>query len=156
MREFIIYTDASGYGIGSVLGQMQTPALPNPSETNEADSAETGDKEVVIAYTSKHLDEREAKRSTTENKCFAIVNAIEVFRPYLYGRSFTVFQHFTPRKETRQPTRSIYVGIPETEISEWTRLEQNIEYCQILIKRIEAETKQEAKRQVRLNEHIEF
>jgi hypothetical protein len=52
---------------------MKTPALHDPSETNEADFAETGDREVVIAYTSKHLNEREAKWSTTEKECFAIV-----------------------------------------------------------------------------------
>jgi hypothetical protein len=63
---------------------------------------------------------------------------------------------FTPRKETRKITKSIHVGIPKTEISEWARLQKNDEYCQMLIKRIEAETKQEAKRQARLNKHIEF
>ena len=68
--------------------------LPDPSETNEADSAETGDQEVVIE--SKHLNEREAKWSKTEKECFAIVHAIEVFRPYLYGRSFTVFTDHRP------------------------------------------------------------
>ncbi len=64
---------------------MQTPALLDLSETGEADSAESGNREVVIAYTSKHLNEREAKRSTTEKECFAIIHAIEVFIPYLYG-----------------------------------------------------------------------
>jgi hypothetical protein len=83
-REFIIYAEASGYGIGAVLAQMQTPALPDPLGTSEVDSAETGDREVVIAaYTSKYLNEREAKRSTTEKECYAIIHEIEVFRPYL-------------------------------------------------------------------------
>jgi hypothetical protein len=47
---------------------MQTPALPDQPETNEADSADTGDREVVTAYTTKHLNEREAKWYTTEKK----------------------------------------------------------------------------------------
>ncbi len=40
-REFLIHPDASGYGVGSVLGQMHT-------ENGE-------EKEVVIAYASRHL-----------------------------------------------------------------------------------------------------
>jgi hypothetical protein len=222
-REFVIYTDASGYGIGAVLAQMQASALPDTSETSEADSSETGDREVVIAYTSKHLSEREAKWSITEKECYAIIHAIEVFRPYLYGRSFTVFTDhrplewlmskpepagrlqrwalkiqeydmkigyrpgkshqnadclchipknlgaipktpnkggiiaavtFTPRKESQAVTGS--VETPDTNISEWAKIQQNDECCQMLIKRIEAETKQEAKRQARYNEHIQF
>ena len=45
---------------------------------------------------------------------------------------------------------------PETESSERARLQRTDEYCQKLIKRIEDETKQEAKRQARCNEHVKF
>jgi hypothetical protein len=224
-REFIIYTDASGYGIGAVLAQMQAPALPDTSETSEANSAETGDGEFVIAYTSKHLSEREAKWSTTEKECYPIIHAIEVFRPYLYGRSFTVFTDhrplewlmskpelagrlqrwalkiqeydmkigyrpgkshqnadclsripknlaaipktpnkggviaavmFTPRKESQTATGFVHVNTPDTNISEWAKLQKNDEYCQMLIKRIDAEIKQEAKRQVRYKEQLQL
>ena len=85
-RAFTIYTDASGYGIGAVLAQMQRP--PHSSEEN--------DREVVIAYSSKHLNDREAKWSTTEKEAFAIIHAINVFKPYLYGRQFTVITDHRP------------------------------------------------------------
>ncbi len=60
-REFIIHTDASGYGIGAVLAQIQGPP-------QSGDQLGSSDQEVVIAYTSKHLDDRQAKWSTTEKK----------------------------------------------------------------------------------------
>ena len=194
---------------------MQTPALPDPLETSEVDSTETCDREVVIAYTYKPLNEREAKWSTTERECYAIIHAIEVFRPYLYGRSFTVFTDlsplewlmskpepagrlqrwalkiqecdikigyrpgkshqnadclsripknlgaipktpigvgviaavtFTQRKDSQQTTGSVHVGIPETKIFEWAKLQRTDEYCQMLIKRI-GQPSQEAKGQ---------
>ena len=66
-REFIVYTDASGYGIGAVLAQIQR----TPQQTNN--SGESRKKEVVIAYSSKHLNGREMKWSTTEKEYFAII-----------------------------------------------------------------------------------
>ena len=57
---------------------------------------------------------------------------------------------FTPRKESQTPTGSVHVGTPDTNISEWAKFKKNDEYCQMLMKRIEAETKQEAKRQASL------
>ena len=83
-REFIIYTDASGFGIGAVLAQIQ-----HSPQTNS-------DEEVVIAYSSKHLNDRQAKWSTTEKEALAIIHAIEVFKPYLYGRKFTVYTDHKP------------------------------------------------------------
>ena len=89
-REFIIYTDASGYGIGAVLAQMQCP--PHSAQTVE----ENDEVEVVIAYSSKHLNDRESKWSTTEKEAYAIIHAIQVFKPYLYGRKFTVITDHKP------------------------------------------------------------
>ena len=89
-REFIVYTDASGYGIGAVLAQIQR----SPQQTNN--SGESREKEVVIAYSSKHLNDRETKWSTTEKECFAIIQAVDIFKPYLYGRKFTVITDHRP------------------------------------------------------------
>ena len=88
-RKFIIYTDASGYGIGAVLAQIQGPP-------HSADQKGSDEEEVVIAYSSKHLDDRQSKWSTTEKEAYAIVHAITVFKPYLYGRKFTVFTDHKP------------------------------------------------------------
>ena len=88
-RDFIVYTDASGYGIGAVLAQMQRPP-------QTADPEGSDDVEVVIAYTSKHLDDRQSKWSTTEKEAYAIVHALDVFKPYLYGTKFTVYTDHKP------------------------------------------------------------
>ena len=70
-QAFILQTDASDYGVGAVLSQLD----------------ELGN-EKVIAYASKALSPREQKYSTTEKEAFAVVFGTAHFRVYLLGRHF--------------------------------------------------------------------
>ena len=77
-KEFQIYTDASNYGIGAVLSQIQ--------EGNE----------VVIAYASKHLSPAEMKYSTIEREALAVIKGIERFRYYLLDEPFLIVSDHRP------------------------------------------------------------
>lgn len=83
-KGYILHTDASEYGVGAVLSQLQ----PDKDSILE--------KEVVIAYTSKHLSETEVRWATIEKELYAIVHAVKVFHSYIYGQEISVLTDHKP------------------------------------------------------------
>lgn len=69
---FRVVTDASKVGLGACLMQDQ------------------GRGWQPIAYASKVNSEAESKYSITELECLAVVWAVKLFRPYVYGRRFEI------------------------------------------------------------------
>ncbi len=77
-KEFLIFTDASNYGIGAVLSQIQDG------------------KEVVIAYSSRHLNAAERNYSAIEREALAIVYGIKRYRHYLQDDKFEIISDHRP------------------------------------------------------------
>ena len=78
-EEFILQVDASNRGLGAILSQRD----------------QNGD-EHPVAYASRKLQPREEKLSTTEKECLSIVWAVELFRYYLFGRTFRLQTDHNP------------------------------------------------------------
>lgn len=77
-RRFVLTTDASNIAVGAVLSQ-----------------GEIG-RDLPIAYISRLLNKAEQNYSTTEKECLAFVYAVSHFRPYLFGREFTLVTDHRP------------------------------------------------------------
>lgn len=75
---FIVTTDASNVGIGGVLSQLK--------DSND----------LPVAYYSRTLNKAEVNYLTTEKELLAIICTIENFRPYLYGKTFTIYTDRRP------------------------------------------------------------
>lgn len=77
-KPFILTTDASNIAIGAVLSQLEEG------------------KERPIAYLSRTLSKAEENYSATAKELLAIYFAAKRFRPYLYGRPFTIYTDHEP------------------------------------------------------------
>ena len=65
--------DASDFAIGAVLGQR------------------IDNKQHVIYYSSKTLNDAQINYTTTEKEFLALMIALEKFHPYLLGSKITIF-----------------------------------------------------------------
>lgn len=74
-NEFILQTDASGTAIGSVLCNKDRRP---------------------IAYASRPLNKAELNYPTIQKELLAVVWSVKHFRPYLYGKSFTILTDHKP------------------------------------------------------------
>ena len=70
--EFTVDCDASSEGLGAVLSQNHDR------------------KECVISYASRTLSKAERRYCATRKEMLPLIWAIRQFRPYLYGKKFTV------------------------------------------------------------------
>ncbi|CAB0031471.1 unnamed protein product [Trichogramma brassicae] len=70
--------DASDFAVGGILSQGK---IGN---------------DLPIAYTSRSLTDAEVNYSTIEKELLGIVNAVQQFRPYLYGRKFQIVTDHKP------------------------------------------------------------
>ena len=80
-RPFQLHTDWSMLGLGAVLTQMDDEG-----------------REFVVAYASRSNNTTEAKYSSYEGECLAVVWAVAHFRCYLFGNPFTIITDQQPLK----------------------------------------------------------
>ena len=71
-KPFILHTDASSYGIGVILSQVQDGV------------------EYAVDYGSRLLKGAEKNYGITEKECLAVVYGVKLYRNYLYGTRFTI------------------------------------------------------------------
>jgi hypothetical protein len=80
--EIKLYTDASRIGLAGILIQV------------------ANDKEVVVAYFSRHTSSVEQKYHSFELETLAIVVSVRRYRQYLLGRTFTIITDCSAVKNT--------------------------------------------------------
>jgi len=102
-KEFIIITDASGKGLGAICSQLDENGHEHP-----------------IQYASRGLKSSEVKYGVSKLECLAVIWAINLFRPYLLGKHFTIItDHSALRGLLKTPNPTGIIARWITVISEY-------------------------------------
>lgn len=94
-KPFTLTTDASNFALGAVLSQGPIG------------------KDRPVAYASRTLSKTEEKYSAIEKELLAIVWAAKHFRPYLFGRRFTLYTDHQPL------TYALNLKTPNSRLVKW-------------------------------------
>jgi hypothetical protein len=108
-KPFILTTDASNKALGAILSQGPIG------------------QDLPVAYASRTLNNVERNYSTTEKELLAIVWGCKQYRPYLYGRKFTIVTDHKPL------TCVFTVKYPSSRLLRW-RLKLEEYYYQVVYK----------------------
>ncbi|CAK1580245.1 unnamed protein product [Parnassius mnemosyne] len=103
-KEFIVDTDVSDIGLGSVLSQRN------------------GDQEIVISYFSKSLSKPERNYCVTRRELLAGVKSLQHFSKYLLGRKFHLRTDHAALKWLLQFKN------PEGQVARWIELLQEYDF----------------------------
>lgn len=78
-KPFLIVCDASQKGLGTILSQLDDEGKEHP-----------------VIYASRGLKNSEQNYGATKLECLALVWSLQIFRPYLLGKKFTVISDHSP------------------------------------------------------------
>ena len=101
---YILDTDASNTGIGAVLSQV------------------VDGQERVLGYASRTLSKTERNYCVTRRELLAVIHFVKHFRPYLYGR------HFTIRTDHSSLLWLINFKEPEGQLARWIEAIEHYDY----------------------------
>lgn len=90
-KPFVLTTDASNFAVGAVLSQVHEG------------------RDHPVAFASRTLNKHEINYSTTEKEALAIMWAVEKFKPYLYGNSFTLVTDHKPLTFIKNSTKNLKI-----------------------------------------------
>ena len=98
-KPYELYTDASDTAVGAVLVQRDDEGNARP-----------------IQFISHTLNDTQRRWPAIEREAYAIIHALKVLRPYLYGALFTIYTD-------HKPLKAMFLGIVRnTKVQRWAML----------------------------------